>query len=103
MLLRPPKVSCTYFLLQETYQQGEPSGLLPAQSGGRDWGEVVDVRGTGPSIRLLHANLSEIGQQGVVVGGARALGGYVWKGRLRQGDLEGRVIFTFISLVSGLP
>src|ERR1700694_2400664 len=103
MLLWPRKDSCTHFVLREACKQGEPGRLLPAQSGGRDWGEVVDVRGTGPSIRLLHANLSEIGQHGVVVRGARALGGYVWKGRLRQGDLEGRVIFTFISLVSGLP
>jgi hypothetical protein len=61
MLLRPPKVSCTYFLLQETYQQGELSGLLRAQSGGRDRGEVVAVRGSGPNNRLLLASLPEVG------------------------------------------
>src|ERR1700694_3714046 len=55
-------------------------GLLPAQSGGRDWGEVVDGRGTGPSIRLLYANLPEIGQHGVGVRGARVLGGAFGKG-----------------------
>ena len=56
---------------------------------------MVDVRGTGPSIRLLHSNLPEIRQHGVEVGGARVLGGYVWKGRLREGGLEGRAFLPY--------
>ena len=97
MLLWPPKVSCTHFLLQETCQQGEPGGLLPAQSGGRDWGEVVVVRGSDPNYRLLRASLPEIGATGCCDRGCQSVGRRMWLEGVDLGRGPGRgcVLFYF--------